>query len=397
MNIEQILEKLKAITDLAEAEQRSLTDAEVSAYEALETELRSAQKTVDLRSRTSAYLAPNTSLQTAVHVGVQKSDDTLERAFDNYMRTGQPNADITELRAQGSGGTAGGYLVPETLLTKITERLKAFGGVANAVETITTATGEPIRWPTLDDTSNSGVIGAEGTAPGSGGADLVFGEKTLGAFKYVAPGASNLPLRVSVELLQDSAFDVQSLVVRKLGERIYRKQAADWVNGTGTTLPFGLATGTGAATNTFDNAAPAYADLLNAVHQVDPAYRDGAVWTFNDYTLSLIEGIVDGAGRPLLNASTDGINVGRSNQTLLGYPIVIEQAWANYADAGTNKFGAFGNLQAGYIIRRVQDVTLIVNPYSRANEGQVEYTLWARADGTVQDANAFRVLANEVS
>lgn len=327
-----------------------------------------------------------------------KADDTLERAFADYLRTGQANSDITELRAQSVGtNSAGGYTVPETMLTKITERLKAFGGVANAVETITTDSGEPIRWPTLDDTANAGVIAAEGTAPASGGADLVFGEKTLGGFKYVAPGASNLPLRVSVELLQDSAFDVQGLVTRKLSERIFRSQAAHWVNGTGTTMPFGIATGTTVATNTFDNAAPTYVDMLNAVHQIDPAYRDQAVWTFNDATLALIEGILDGNGRPLLNSASDGINVGRTNQTLLGYPVVIDQAWGTYADGGTTKWGAFGDLQSGYIIRRVKDVTVIVNPYSRANEGQVEFTMWARADGTVQDANAFRVLANEAS
>jgi HK97 family phage major capsid protein len=192
-------------------------------------------------------------------------------------------------------------------------------------------------------------------------------------------------------------FDIQGLVTRKLTERIYRKQAVDWVNGAGTTLPFGISTGTAVATNTFDNATPTYADLLNAVHQVDPAYRDNAVWTFNDFTLGLIEGVLDSNGRPLLNNASDGINVGRSNQTLLGYPVVIDQAWANYVDAGTNKFGAFGDLQAGYIIRRVQDVTLIVNPYARANEGQVEYTMWARADGVPQDTSAYRVLQNEVS
>jgi HK97 family phage major capsid protein len=314
------------------------------------------------------------------------------------MRTGRENADITELRAQGVGtDTAGGFTVPETMLQKITERLKAFGGVANAVETITTSSGEKITWPTLDDTANSGVIVAEGATPGSGGADLVFGEKTLSAFKYMAPGASNAPLKVSLELLQDSAFDIQGLVVRKLSERIFRKQAVDWVSGAGTTAPFGLNTGTAVAANTFDNAAPTYADLLNAVHQVDPAYRDAAVWTFNDFTLSLIEGVVDSNGRPLLNNATDGINVGRSNQTLLGYPVVVDQAWANYADAGTNKFGAFGDLRAGYIIRRVQDVTLIVNPYSSASSGQVEYVLWSRADGVPQDTNAYRVLQNEVS
>lgn len=395
MTIEEILAKLQAIS--AEGETRSLTDEEVTQYETLEGELKAAQKTAELRSRTAAYVAPNATIAAGVHVTTPKADDTLERAFEAYMRTGTPNSDLTELRAQSTGPSAGGYTIPETLLQKVTERRKTFGGVLNAVETITTSAGEPLRWPTLDDTANSGVIAAEGTAPASGGADLVFGEKTLGAFTYVAPGASNLPLRVSYELLQDSAFDIQSLITNKLSERIYRKMSADAVNGTGTTLPFGITTGTAVASNTFDAAAPTYADLINAVHQIDPAYQESGVWTFNDYTLSLIESIVDLNGRPLLNSSIDGINVGRTNRTLLGKPVVIDQGWANYADGGTNKWGAFGDLAAGYVWRNVQDVTLTVNPYSRANERQVEYTLWARADGTVQDANAFRVLQNEAS
>jgi HK97 family phage major capsid protein len=396
LTIEEILAKLQEITDAGET--RSLTDEEVQSYEQLEGQLKAAQKTQELRSRQAAYMAPNATIAAAVNVGTVKADDTLERAFDNYVRTGQANQDITELRAQSVGtNSAGGYTVPDTLLNKITERLKAFGGVANVVETITTSTGEKLRWPTLDDTSNAGVIKAENTAPGSGGADLVFGEKTLGSFTYVAPGASNLPLKVSTELLQDSAFDIQALIVRKLTERIARKQASHWVNGAGTTEPVGLIGGTAVAANAFDAAAPTYADLLNAVHQVDPAYRVSAVWTFNDFTLSLIEGIVDSNGRPLLNSAVDGINVGRANQTLLGYPVVIDQAWANYADAGTNKFGAFGDLSSSYIRRVVAGAELIVNPYSYANEGSIEYTLRMRADGVVQDANAFRVLQNEVS
>lgn len=394
MTKQEIIDRLGELHTATET--RSLTDEESAEVTTLQADLTRANETEAFRASYQAYVTPANHV--GVHVTAPKEDDTLERAFDAYMRTGQKNADLTELRAQSVGTTtAGGYTVPTTMLTKITERLKAFGGVANAAETITTATGEPITWPTIDDTGNAGVIKAENTAPASGGADLVFGQKTLGSFTYAAPGASNLPLKVSLELLSDSAFDIESLIVRKLTERIARKQAAHFVNGAGTTEPFGIATGTAVATNTFDNAAPAYADLLNAVHQVDPAYRDGAVWSFNDFTLSLIEGIVDGNGRPLLNNANDGIQVGRSNQTLLGYPIVIDQAWANYADAGTNKWGAFGNLNAGYLIRRVQAVTLFANPYTNDNEGQVSYTLRARADAVVQDAYAFKVLQNETS
>ncbi|AGP64927.1 hypothetical protein OEM_33920 [Mycobacterium intracellulare subsp. yongonense 05-1390] len=393
--IDELLVEQRAVLDAAEG--RNLTDDEVEKYETLETELKATQRSEAIRARQGAYEAPNASLQAAVHVAAPKQDDTLERAFDHYLRTGIPNADITELRDGQTAGTttAGGYMVPTTLLNKITDRLKAFGGVANAVEVITTSAGEPLTWPTLDDTSNTGVIAAEASDPGSGGADLVFGEKTIAAYKYVAPGASQLPLRVSLELLQDAAFDVQGLVTRKLSQRIARAQAAHWVNGTGSSQPYGISTGT--AATAIAGATPTYAELVAIVHSVDPAYRDSAVWTFNDKTMSLIETLVDGNNRPLLNSSIDGIDVGRSNQRLLGYPVVIDQAWADSTDASSHKWGAFGDLQSGYVIRRVQDVTLIVNPYTRANEGQIEYTMWARADGVPQDTNAYRVLVNDAS
>lgn len=392
MTVEEILAALQAILDEAGTEQ--LSDEQVERYEALEGQLKRTEKHEEIQKRHAAYKTVATQ---SVHVSTGKKDDTLERAFQSYMRTGQSNQDLVELRAQSVGtASAGGYLVPETMRQKLVERVKAFGGVAGNAEEITTAGGGDMPFPTLDDTANSGVIAAEGTAPGSGGADLVFGEKVLHAFKYIAPGASQLPLRVSVELLQDSAFDVEGLVRRKLGERIGRKQAVDWVTGAGTTLPFGVTT-SGGPSKTFAEDIT-YAELVDAKHAVDPDYRNGGSckWYFNDTTLATVEKLVDGNGRPLLSQSTDSIS-GAPVTMLLGHPIVVDQAFAtSTADSG-NTFGVFGDLRQGYVIRRVKDLTLIVDPYTRANEGQVQYTLWARADGLVQDPYAFALLKNDAS
>lgn len=391
MTIEEIVAELKALVEKAQTEDRPLTDEEVERYESLEGDLKQRQKTAEIQKRQTAY----ESVRPAVNVGTSsKTDDTLERAFDGYLRTGRESADLVELRAQSVGtNSAGGYTVPDSMRQKIVDRLKAFGGVANEVEVITTASGEDLRWPTLDDTGNAGVIASEGGAPGSGGADLVFGEGLLQAYKYVAPGASNLPLRVSVELLQDSAYDIEGLVRDKLSTRIARAQSAHWVNGTGTGQPDGIATKATGPTYAATGAALTYADLVAAKHTVDPEYRTNAVWSFNDATFAQLEGLVDGNGRPLLFQSTDSIT-GAPQFMLLGHRVVIDQAFANYTDATTNVWGVFGDLKEGYVIRRVKDVQVIVNPYSRANEGQVEYTMWARADGTVQNPFAYATLTN---
>lgn len=389
--IEDILADQRAIADLGET--RALTDDEVARYEELEAELKSVQRTNEIRARQAAYEAPNASLQAAVHVNAAKHDDTLERAFDHYVRTGRENADLAELRAQSVGTpSAGGYGVPETMLQRLVEVRKDFGGIQSVAEVLETETGEPIRFPTIDDTSNTGELVDELTAPQSNGADLVFGEITLGAFRYVAPGASNNPLKVSRELLQDAAFDVQSLIARKLGERIERSLAADFAKGGGTTAPQGITNGT-----VVTNATLGYDKLVEAVHAVDIAYRQGAVWIMNDATVAEIEKLKDGSQRPLLNPSIDGINVARANAMLLGYPVIVDNSLDAYAATGSKKWAVFGNVMEGYLIRRVRGAELIVNPYTAANDGAVEYTLHVRADAAIQNAAAFRVLQGPAS
>ncbi|WP_235629840.1 phage major capsid protein [Mycolicibacterium novocastrense] len=304
-----------------------------------------------------------------------------------------PNQDIAELRAQSVGtDSAGGYSVPQTMLNRITERMKVFGGIAAEAETITTESGAPLEWPSVDDTQNSAVIAAEGTASGSGGADIVFGTKSLGAYRYVAPGASNNPLLISKELLADSAFDIQSFVIDKLATRIARAQAVHWVNGTGSGQPDGITTNT-TTTTTFTTAAIDKDDLIAAMHDVDPEYGECCVG-FSDSTLEAIRKLEDSQGRPLwLPQAQSGLETAIGG-TLFGHRVVIDQAFSAYADDTTNKWGVFGDVRSGYVIRRVQDVQVLVNPYTNMGTGQVAYWTDARADGTVNDAYAYTVLKN---
>lgn len=397
MNIEEILAAMKAISDI---EDRALTNDEVKRYEALESDLAN-KRTEAIKNRQSNYEAPapdNVQVQAAVHVAPKKKDDGLDRAFNHYLRTGKPNADISELRisnAQSVGtDSQGGFTAPEGFRQKLVERLKAFGGLANEAETIDTDTGNRLPWPTLDDTGNSGVIAGEGAAPASGGADLVFGERDLTAWRYTAPGAGQLPLRVSVELLQDSAFDIEAMVIRKLGERIARAQAVHWVTGTGVGMPEGIIQSTGPS-KVFAGADPTKNELIDAVHSLDPEYRMNAVWVFNDASLAKIRKLEDTTGRPLwLPLESAGLE-NTPGGTLLGHRVVIDQAFANYVDVSGGTWGVFGDIAESYVIRRVRDIQVVVNPWTRANEGQVEYTLWSRADGAIQNPNSVSLLKND--
>lgn len=392
--IEEITAAMTAVIDGAAG--RSLTDAEVTNYETLETELVSTRKTEEIARRNAAY---NT---VTVPAGLPRSGgvkvDSIELAYDAYLRTGQPNADISGLRvtnAQGEGTSAGGgYMVPPGFRQKLVERMVSFGGLAAEVDSFSTTTGNPIEYPTLDDTANSGDITAESAAISSG-ADLVFGSVNLGAYKYTSAGAgSNLPLRVSVELLQDAAFDVQALVSRKLGERIARKQATHWVTGTGVGQPKGLVASSLTADRDLDTAdTPDYEDLVETQDLLDEAYEGNAKWIMRKNTWSQLRLVVDLNGRPLIQDSTAGIS-GKPARQLLGSGVIIDEAMPLLSSAGDTFAIAYGDFREAYVIRRVSNIAVVVNPYTRASNGEVEFTAWERADGNIQNRNAYVILQN---
>lgn len=389
--IDEIGAELRAISDIAD---RSLSEDEMTRYETLERELATANRERELRSRDAAYRTPVAGAPVATARDNQDEAEEL-RAFNAYLRTGQPNADLVESRAQSEGtNTAGGYLVPSTMLARIVERQKAFGGLAPFATQMPTGRGEHTTYPSLDDTANSGVIAAENTAPASGGADVVFGQVSLDAYTYMATGASNAPIRVSVELQQDADFDVQSMLVRLLGTRLARAQAPDWATGSGSSKPDGICrSGLTADVTQTPTATFTYANLIAMENAIDPAYLQNARWVMNSKTWGEYRKLVDTAGRPLVIENAQSGIAGPAQKSLLGYPVVIDQAFPDAATA-TN-FAVFGDIEEAYVIRRIGSIAIWVNPY--ASSRYVEYEAWERADGTVQNRNAFAILKGGAS
>lgn len=392
--IEEITSAMTALVD--GAADRSLTDDEVSQYEGMETELTNVRRDTEVRARNAAYNVVRTPA--GVPATGPRPEDSLDKAFNSYLRTGRPNADMTALQvsnAQSEGSSAGGgYLVPSGFRQKLVEVRKSYGGFETEVDSFDTGDGAPIEYPTMDDTANTGDITAESAAITSGN-DLVFGTVTLGAYKYTSTGGgSNLPLRVPVELLQDAAFDIEGLVSRALGVRIARKQAAHWITGTGVGQPFGVLASTLTGDNDLDVADVVdYDDLMDTYDALDAAYEPNAKWLMKKNTWSQIRGIVDTNGRPIVQSSTEGIS-GTPEKRLLGFPVIIDESVPTLSSAAITFPIAFGDFREAYVIRRVSSLVVVVNPYNRASNGEVEFTAWERADGNIQNRGAYKIVRN---
>ncbi|MFF8034917.1 phage major capsid protein [Streptomyces sp. NPDC016626] len=313
-------------------------------------------------------------------------DGTTELSSEerSALRTGW--VDGKELRAQGvATGAAGGYLVPPEFRAKMVEAQKFWSSMRDVAEVITTETGATLPWPTSDDTANVGAILSENTQVTE--QDLLLGQADVGAYMYT----SKL-VRVSLQLLNDAAFDVESWLAGKLGQRIGRAQNAHFTTGTGTNQPEGMQTNavvgkTGAGGQT---TSVVYDDLIDLIHSVDPAYRNSgrAQFMLHDTTLAAARKLKDGQGRPLWEPS---IQVGVPDG-LLGYRYTVNQDMP--VMAASAKAILFGDFYAGYLIRDVQDVQLLRLAERYADFLQVGFLAFARTDGVPQDTAAYKAYRN---
>lgn len=326
----------------------------------------------------------------------EEAETRYLEAFDAYLRRGigaLSHEQRTlldhreETRAQSAGTTtAGGYTVPPGFLVRITETLKAFGGIMNIAEVITTDTGQPLQWPTFDGTAQVGQILSENTAETA--LDMTFGQKTLGAYTY-----SSRFVQVSVQLLQDTAFNLDSWVPRQLGIRIGRAVATHLATGSGTGQPEGLMTNAavGKLGVTGQTLTVIYDDLVDTIHSVDPAYRPNARWVMNDSSLKAVRKLKDSQGRPLWEPS---LQAGMPDM-LLGYPVTVDQGVAVMA-ANAKSIG-FGDVRQAFIVRQVSGGQVLRLAERFADALQVGYLGFLRLDAKPNDSAAFRTYQNSAT
>lgn len=270
-------------------------------------------------------------------------------------------------------GAAGDYAVPEGFTSTVDVALLSFGGMREAAQVIRTAAGGDLPFPTVDDTSNAGAIVAEDVADTE--QDVAMGQLVLGAFTYT----SKL-VRVSMELLQDEAVNVQELLGRLLGERIARILNTHFTTGSGVAQPKGAVTCSVLGKTAAAAAAVTRNELVQLKHSVDPAYRGpGARFMFKDSTLSAIKQLVDGDGRPLWQA---GIGEGEPDR-IDGDPYVVNQDMpAMTAGLKSILYGDFSK----YLIRDVLDMQLLVLRERYAEYRQLAFLAFSRHDGDLLDA-----------
>lgn len=392
--------KMCAIVQLGETENRDLTSEEGQEWDRMDAEYvaRVAQiaqhETLEVRDREQNALDSRRAGREPGGAGAAAEEQraSVNRAFRNFCGQNPSEWDEEtrtiiqnrraalppEVRALGLTGAAGGFTVPEDFMTELDKALLSYSGIAQAARMINTDGGAAMPWPTVNDSGNAGALLAEGNAAADD-VDPTFDAITFDAYVYTSK-----ILRVANQLLQDTAFPLESELALMLGERLGRIMNTHGTLGTGTSQPRGVVTAVIADTTPIPAAGAAaltYNDLIDLQHGVDPAYRArNPVWMMHDTILSIIKKIVDGDSRPLWSA---GLAV-REPDTILGHRFFINQDMdaVLQADAESILFGDFTK----YVIRRVQNPVLVTLRERYAEYFQTAFVMFSRWDSDLVDA-----------
>jgi HK97 family phage major capsid protein len=389
------------------AESREKFDRLDADQKALADQITVMERSADLDRELSSSSKPREAPVGATgEPNPAEREERFHKAFISYLKNGlypdqytpgvseEERAILLEKRDMGTGGgnalqgSGGGYFVPVGFINRVEDALKYYGDMLNVSTILETATGQPLPHPTDNDTAVTGEIVGEGASVTT--ADVTLGNVIFNAFKF-----STKMVKVSLELLQDSAFDIEGFLSTKFGIRLGRILNAKFTTGGGTTEPTGIITAATASGQTVigdDNASSpdpntevGYLDLLNLEHSVDILYRRGAKFMFHDTTLRFIKGLKDKYGRPLW---LPGLAV-NSPDTILGYPYSINNDMDQLGAGKTTV--AFGDLSK-YMIRRVKELAVLRLVERFADYGQVAFIGFARYDGNLLDAGTHPVM-----
>ncbi|WP_254509882.1 phage major capsid protein [Anatilimnocola floriformis] len=378
------VDALKATIDAIERQDATSADLEDVEREAPPGEPTGEQRSQALKtwlmSGVQSATAEQRNIASRCGVDVNRSELNLR-----FARTAPRTRE--EARALSTTTTAGGYTVPQGFQRTLEEALLAYGAMREVATVMRTDGFGDLPMPTVNDTAQKGALLAENTAASE--QDIAFGQLILQAYKY-----SSKMIRVSVELLQDSAFNLEEYLGRALGERIGRITNDHFTTADGSSKPNGIVTAatlgkTGANGQT---TSVTYADLVDLQHSVDPAYRSNAVFMFNDSTLKAIKKLVDSQNRPLWSA---GMASGDPD-TILGCRYVINQSMPTMATSA--KSILYGDCSK-YIIRDASDIQLVRLNERYGEYHQVGFLAFARCDGDLLDAgtNPVKYYANSAS
>ena len=382
----KLWDSTKAFLDSRRNENGLLSAEDTATYEKMEADVVSQGKEIDRLERQAVLdlelSKPTTTAITNKPSQHQEPEKTgrassaYKAAFWKAMKS--KNAFEVHNALQVGTDSEGGYLVPDEFERTLIEALEEENIFRQLATIITTSSGDR-KIPVVATKGSASWVDEEGAIPE---ADDAFGQVSIGAYKLATI------IKVSEELINDSAFNLEQYIAKEFGRRIGVKEEEAFFVGDGTGKPTGIFNATGGAgvgVTTASASAITIDEIMDLFYALKSPYRKNAVFITNDATVKSIRKLKDGNGQYLWQPS---VTAGQPD-TILNRPLKTSAYVPAIAAAA--KTIAFGDFSYYWVADRQGRAFQRLNELYAAT-GQVGFKATQRVDGKLILAEAVKVL-----
>ena len=309
----KVWETAKNFVDTHENENGVLSAEDNETYGRMEKEIEDLTNAIDRQQRAEAREAelskPVNSPITARPAKQEedkpgRASNAYKEDFGAHLRGKAPLHNVLSEGVQADGG----YLVPEEFERQIVMGLDEANVVRSLAKVITTSAERKI--PVAATHSTAAWTAENGAYTPS---NPSFDQKTIDAYKL-----TDL-VTVSIELLQDSMFDLESYIAAEFARAFGIAEEEAFCVGTGTGQPTGIFTANGADVGVTAGANNQITpdDLIGLVYSLKSPYRRNAKFLMNDATVAAVRKLKDSNGVYLWQPA---LQAGQPDK-LLGYEL----------------------------------------------------------------------------
>lgn len=287
-------------------------------------------------------------------------------AFWDAMRSEMHTIEIRNALSIGKDDE-GGFTVPDEFERKLIQGLEENDIFRKMAHVIHTSSGTR-KIPIANDTLEAAWIDEGEEIPET---TTKFAQATLNAYKM------GTLIRVSNELLNDSAFDIASYIADRFGKTMGRTEEKAFIVGTGDKQPTGLLNDTVGAqlgATSASETSITFDEIFKLYYSLKSPYRSKSVFLCNEELLLQLMMLKDGQSNYIWRP---GLDIGKPD-TILGRPIYTSGYMPRVA-AG-QKVMLFGDMSYYWIADRASRTFRRLNELYAITD-QVGFMTTQRVDG----------------
>lgn len=369
---EECQNRMQELLDLAQVEERALSDEEAAEFDQLEKKIQNIDRTVAAEERARKLELTNEESEEKNEEQRAKDQDAADmKAFANYIR-----GVVSEERAENLVTAEAGAIVPTSIANKIIAKVYDICPVYQLADRYPVKGTLSIPYYDEDESNAITVAYAtEGTALTANSGKF----KSIELKGFLAGALCKVPK----SLVNNSDFAVTEYVINRMAESIAR-----WIEGEILLAKGGKITGMTDAKQiiTAASATAITADeLIELQEQVPDAYQPGCIWIMNKATRTAIRKLKDNDGNYLLNRDATA----RWGYTLFGADVYVSDSMPKMAaDAKAVYYAEL----SGVAVKVPEEVNIEVYREKFADQHCLGVIGWLEIDAKIEDQQKIAVL-----